>query len=246
MEYHIYPGNQSQFTLDGSKSIDDLVMLVDEIINGSDIPVKEFDGIIIGGGGAGMRASLQLAESGLNTIQRRESGLIVENKLGPANFETGEQDEVSTIYFHTAVKSQFHPEVKEKDPEIHEVSYKLQENIDTKAWEFIRREDFYIDSNIRKGGKSFVLSESVTSFNLQLLESETALAGGGYKEKWTTEWDSDESMVGGCDDPSIKENFCLPRAIKLTMSIKGHDGNILTDSQVSNFCVPPCNTEIFK
>ena len=28
------------------------------------------------------------AESGLNTIQRRESGLIVENKLGPANFET--------------------------------------------------------------------------------------------------------------------------------------------------------------
>ena len=63
------------------------------------------------------------AESGLNTIQRRESGLIVENKLGPANFETGEQDEVSTIYFHTAVKSRFHPEVKEKDPEIHEVSY---------------------------------------------------------------------------------------------------------------------------
>ena len=45
------------------------------------------------------------AESGLNTIPRRESGLIVENKLGPANFETGEQDEVSTIYFHTAVKS---------------------------------------------------------------------------------------------------------------------------------------------
>jgi len=42
-------------------------MKVDEIINGSDIPVKEFDGIIIGGGGAGMRASLQLAESGLNT-----------------------------------------------------------------------------------------------------------------------------------------------------------------------------------
>ena len=42
-------------------------MKVDEIIKGSDIPVKEFDGIIIGGGGAGMRASLQLAESGLNT-----------------------------------------------------------------------------------------------------------------------------------------------------------------------------------
>jgi len=42
-------------------------MLVNEIINAKDLPVMEFDGIIVGGGGAGMRASLQLAESGLNT-----------------------------------------------------------------------------------------------------------------------------------------------------------------------------------
>ena len=42
-------------------------MLVNEIINAKNLPVMEFDGIIVGGGGAGMRASLQLAESGLNT-----------------------------------------------------------------------------------------------------------------------------------------------------------------------------------
>ena len=42
-------------------------MKVDEIIKGQDLPIKDFDGIIIGGGGSGMRASLQLAESGLNT-----------------------------------------------------------------------------------------------------------------------------------------------------------------------------------
>ena len=42
-------------------------MLVNETITSKNLPVKEFDGIIIGGGGAGMRASLQLAESGLNT-----------------------------------------------------------------------------------------------------------------------------------------------------------------------------------
>lgn len=41
-------------------------MKVDEIINGKDLPAMDFDSIIIGGGGAGMRASLQLAESGLN------------------------------------------------------------------------------------------------------------------------------------------------------------------------------------
>ena len=42
-------------------------MLVNETITSKNLPIKEFDGIIIGGGGAGMRASLQLAESGLNT-----------------------------------------------------------------------------------------------------------------------------------------------------------------------------------
>ena len=42
-------------------------MKVNEVINAKDLPVMEFDGIIIGGGGAGLRASLQLAVSGLNT-----------------------------------------------------------------------------------------------------------------------------------------------------------------------------------
>ena len=42
-------------------------MKVNVVINAKDLPVMEFDGIIIGGGGAGLRASLQLAESGLNT-----------------------------------------------------------------------------------------------------------------------------------------------------------------------------------
>ncbi len=42
-------------------------MKVNEIIKAKDLPTMDFDGIIIGGGGAGMRASLQLAESGLNT-----------------------------------------------------------------------------------------------------------------------------------------------------------------------------------
>jgi succinate dehydrogenase / fumarate reductase flavoprotein subunit len=41
-------------------------MKVNEIINAKDLPIMEFDAIIIGGGGAGLRSSLQLAESGLN------------------------------------------------------------------------------------------------------------------------------------------------------------------------------------
>ena len=42
-------------------------MLVNEIINAKDLPVIDFDAIIVGGGGAGMRASIQLAQSGLKT-----------------------------------------------------------------------------------------------------------------------------------------------------------------------------------
>ncbi|MFL2706161.1 MAG: succinate dehydrogenase flavoprotein subunit [Gammaproteobacteria bacterium] len=42
-------------------------MKVNEVINSRDLPVMEFDGIIIGGGGAGMRSSLQLAQSGFKT-----------------------------------------------------------------------------------------------------------------------------------------------------------------------------------
>ena len=187
----------------------------------------------------------RFAESGQSTIPRRESGLIAETKLGPENTETGELEEVSSLYFHTAVKSLFYPEEKEHDPELHEVSYSMQENLDTKIWEFVRREDFYLDNNLREGGKSYVLSEAVTKFELLLLESETALAGGGYQEKWTREWNSDEEYCIGTS-PLFGEPFCLPRAVKLTMALKGEDGNTVTDSQVSNLCVPPCNPEIFE
>ena len=37
------------------------------LLDAASLPVKEFDGIIVGGGGSGMMASLQLAKSGLNT-----------------------------------------------------------------------------------------------------------------------------------------------------------------------------------
>ena len=36
-------------------------------LDANSLPVKEFDGIIIGGGGSGLMSSLQLAQSGMNT-----------------------------------------------------------------------------------------------------------------------------------------------------------------------------------
>ncbi len=75
------------------------------------------------------------------------------------------------------------------------------------------------------------------------MESETELAGGGYKENWTKKWNSNENV---CNKDNFEGNFCLPRAIKLTIALMGEDARIVSDSQVVNLCIPPCNPEIFE
>lgn len=182
------------------------------------------------------------AESNQSETQQRETGLIADRNLGPENPGKGQIDQVTSIDFHTSIKSRFFPEVNSRDPELHEVGYSMQENPDTKTWYFIRREDFYIDNNLREGGKNHVLSEEVTKFELEFLESETALADGGFREKWTKVWDSDERL---CHDLKVKENFCLPRAVKLTMALKAKGEKTISDTQVINLCLPPCNKVLF-
>ena len=189
-----------------------------------------------------LRYLKHFADSDQNETQQRETGLIADLNLGPENPDTGQIEEFTSIDFHTAIKSRFFPEDNSRDPELHEVGYTLKENTNTKKWEFIRREDFYIDKDLREGGKSNVLSEEVTKFEVEFLESETALAGGGFKERWTKVWNSDERM---CHDLKIKENFCLPRAVRLTIALKAKGKNTISDTQVINICVPPCNKELF-
>ena len=183
------------------------------------------------------------ADSDQSETKQRETGLIAELNLGPENPDTGQIEEVTSIDFHTSIKSRFFPEENARDPELHEVGYSMQENPDTKTWDFIRREDFYIDNNLREGGKNHVLSEEVTKFELEFLESETALAEGGFREKWTKVWDSDEGL---CHDLKVKENFCLPRAVRLTMALKANEEKTISDTQVINLCLPPCNKELFN
>ena len=183
------------------------------------------------------------AESNQNENQQRETGLIGDQDLGPENPDTGQLEYVTHVDFHTAIKSRFFPEASDHDPELHEVGYSMQKNPDTKKWEFIRREDFYVDNNLREGGKYHVLSEEVTKFEIEFLESETAFAEGGFREKWTKVWDSEERF---CNDLKVKESFCLPRAVKLSMALKSQGEKIISDTQVINLCVPPCNKELFE
>ena len=185
----------------------------------------------------------KFSESGLNIMSTRESGLIAERFVGSGNNEKGEITEFSIINFHSATKSRFYPKKKKSDPGIHEIGYSLEEDSNSKSWNFLRREDFYIDNNLKEGGKIQIISRSVINFDIELLESETALAGGGYDEKWTKNWNSEEN---NCNNQSIESNFCLPRAIKLTMALKGKDKEFVSDTQVINLCIPPCNPEIYE
>ena len=182
------------------------------------------------------------AESDQSETQQRETGLIADRNLGPENPDTGQIEEVTSIDFLTSIKSRCFPEENYGDPLLHDVSYSLQVYPDTKTWDFIRREDFYIDNNLREGGKNHVLSEEVTKFDLEFLESETALAEGGFWEKWTKVWDSDERL---CHDLKVKENFCLPRAVRLTMALKAKGEKTISDTQVITLCLPPCNKFLF-
>ena len=182
-------------------------------------------------------------DSETNILSLSETGLIAERVIGSTNHNKEEISEFSIINFHSSIKSRFYPRVKESDPEIHEIGYYIEEDLDSKSWNLWRREDFYIDNNIKEGGETQIISRSVINFDIEFLESETALAVGGYVEKWTKKWDSEENK---CNNPSIKENFCLPRSIKLTIALKGKDERSVSDSQVVNLCIPPCNPEFFE
>ena len=174
---------------------------------------------------------------------QRETGLIVQTEMGPRDSESGDAAEISRVDFHASIPTRFFPGAKTHDPELHEVGYSLIENVDTKEWEFIRREDFYLDEQMSDGGKSHVLSKSITGFQVELLESETQLATGGTQENWASEWNSDEKECNKTE----QEPFCLPSAIKLTMSLKGENNQEVSDTQVINLCIPLkfCDKKIY-
>jgi len=173
----------------------------------------------------------------------RESGVVAEVVLGPEN------KEASRLSFHAEQPTQYFQEldaVREGlDPQLHEVGYFLEYSTRDDTWQFIRREDFYLDDNLREprlDGRQLVLSESVRSFQIQF-RSEIEGASGFVEEQWEIgEWDSDETKCWGSKQ---NEPRCLPRAIQLLMTLEGEDGRLVEDIQQINLCVRPCNPEIF-
>ena len=100
---------------------------------------------------------------------------------------------------------------------------------------------FYIDDDLRNGGRSHILSEQVTAFEVEFLFREIEKASGGSKEDWAVSFNSLERDCFKKGAPP-----CLPRSMKLKMSLEGENGLKVSDSQVINLCVRPCKPEIFQ
>ncbi len=173
------------------------------------------------------------------TEDGRDTGIVAEVIPGP------ETAEFTEIHFHAAIPSRFYQDVKSvregMDPGIHEIGYFLELDPATDLWQFKRREDFYIDEKINEDGRVHVLSESVSEFDVDFLLREIEQAAGGAVEEWSDNFDSHE---GECY--KNKEPPCLPRAIRLKMSLKEESGRTVSDSQVINLCVRPCKPELFE
>lgn len=177
--------------------------------------------------------------------EAHESGMVAEQELGPDNIE------VSRISFHADRPTSLFQDTEEvrngMDPHLHELGYGLEFNTAEDVWQFVKREDYYLSSNLREAsqnGRQLVLSESVTSFlvEFRLREVQSASGAQATQEDWTPVWDTEER---DCTDPDQGESFCLPRSIRVTLKLVGEDGRELEDRQEINLCVRPCNPEIF-
>ena len=183
--------------------------------------------------------AMQYLEHFVESKEKKDSGIIAETLSGPEN------SEVSRIDFHAAIPSRFFRDLKTvregMDPRLHEIGYVLELDPSIEVWQFKRREDFYVDDNLREGGREQVLSESVQEFSVSF-RTETKTAAGFLEEKFDNYlWDTVEKE---CFDP--KNPPCLPDALQLSMSLKGENGQTVKDSQVINLCVRPCKPELFE
>ncbi len=120
------------------------------------------------------------------------------------------------LHMHVNAPSRFQRTLlAENDPEIHEVSYFIEES-DEGDFQFIRREEFFVDPEITEGGRSIVhtLSYHIVSFDVKYYK--------GAEEEPLDEWDSSENVKAG------SKNDILPSGVVVSLEIRGDDGESLT------------------
>lgn len=112
-----------------------------------------------------LRQDLQSAVNLVKFVAKKDDG--TQSGIVGIDDINGDNDS-DRIHLHVNRPARFYRGLPfEKDPEIHEVSYYLEE-VDDK-YQFKRREQFYIDSDITDGDDSIshALSENVVAFDLK-------------------------------------------------------------------------------
>ena len=91
------------------------------------------------------------------------------------------------------------------------------------------------------GGRIHILSKNVKEFEVDFLYREIEQASGLIKENWISNFNSSEEECNKKGDPP-----CLPRSIRLKMSLESDNQIKVSSSQVINLCIRPCKPEIFQ
>jgi prepilin-type N-terminal cleavage/methylation domain-containing protein len=152
-------------------------------------------------------------------IKKRATGIVAET-------EHIQRGEFTRIDFHAAVPARFHREVApEQDPELHEIGYRVRESEDRQRLELIRREDFYLDEDLREGGIEAPLADHVKAFRVEFLGPRNPDASPAVPEDWRDGWNS-------ADQKSGEE---LPRALRVTLTIVAKDGREIGETLAVNF-----------
>jgi hypothetical protein len=129
------------------------------------------------------------------------------------------QKEFSFISFHAATEARFFRQrPPELDPGLHEIGYGVQEDTAHNSISLVRREDYYLDSDLESGGVTVILERRLETFSLAFLLP--PVAAGSTTERWEREWNSMERPEGSR----------MPRAIRIGLGLMGRDGQPLRET----------------
>ena len=135
---------------------------------------------------------------------RQKTGIMAKQESQPEGYFT-------RIDFHAATPSRFYRQLPpEQDPELHEIGYRVDRRDNMLV--LLRREDFYLDDDMQKGGVEVPVAERVEKFSVEFLAPPSRRGAGS--DEWLREWDSPAAM------PAEK----MPRALRLTLVMKTETG----------------------
>ena len=128
-----------------------------------------------------------------------DTGIVAES-------EYIEGGEFTKVHLHSAGYSRFNRLLpRAQDPKVHEVGYFAEFDRDTGTIQLQRREDFYLDDDLRNGGTTVTMARNLSAFFLEFLAPAGENPTG--EEQWEKSWDS----------PNNPETARMPRAIRLTL-----------------------------